>query len=67
MILNQQENANRAYLVTYNELLTQIELLQKNLKTHSHQQAKDRGNWGYSGDLTAIRNSLIEINAGFSG
>ena len=68
MTTNRKEiqNANRAYDVTHNELLEHIALLQKNLEAHNRQQAMDQGNWGYSGDLTSIRNSLIEINSRFT-
>jgi hypothetical protein len=45
------------------EIEKNLKLLQKKLKKHKSGFKENPKNWGYVGDLTYIKEKLVEINA----
>jgi len=55
-----------AYAQRSNDIARLIDVLQTELKAHAELATKAGSNWGYPGDLSHIRDGLIELVAALS-
>jgi len=54
-------NPNEEYQKTLNEVKALLKAIPPKIKAHAESQKKDKKNWGYVGDMNALKASLEEI------
>lgn len=54
-------NANDTYAAKVAEARKLLAQIAEKIDRHAAEQAKDRGNWGYVGDMGAIVRELSEV------